>query len=233
MSTLIVVAHPDDEVLGCGGLAAGFARRGDPVRACILSGKVSARRGRPSLKRLAHDIRRAHGMLGLEDAIIGDFPNIAFNAVPQLDLVQFIEEALILARAERVLTHHPADLNSDHHFTSVACQAAVRLSHRGGDVPALRMLLYMEIPSSTDWAFAGGARGFEPTAFFPLGDDLLHQKMDALQAYHRVIREFPHPRSPEILRGLAAYRGGQAGVRYAEAFQVAFQLLEAGKATEL
>jgi hypothetical protein len=37
------------------------------------------------------------------------------------------------------------------------------------------------------------------------------------------MRDFPHPRSEEILKGLAAYRGGQAGLRYAEGFQVVFQ----------
>jgi hypothetical protein len=39
------------------------------------------------------------------------------------------------------------------------------------------------------------------------------------------MRDFPHPRSEEIVRGLAAYRGGQAGIKYAEAFQTVFHTL--------
>jgi len=40
------------------------------------------------------------------------------------------------------------------------------------------------------------------------------------------MRAFPHPRSVEVIRGLAAYRGGQSGMRYAEAFQTAFHALD-------
>lgn len=37
------------------------------------------------------------------------------------------------------------------------------------------------------------------------------------------MRPYPHPRSDEALLGLAAYRGAQAGVKYAEAFECAFR----------
>jgi LmbE family N-acetylglucosaminyl deacetylase len=85
-------------------------------------------------------------------------------------------------------------------------------------------LYFYEILSSTDWAFPTGAAAFQPTAFFPIGDTL-ETKLSALAAYQGVMRDFPHPRSAEVVRGLAALRGGQAGLRYAEAFQVAFHLL--------
>ena len=38
--------------------------------------------------------------------------------------------------------------------------------------------------------------------------------------YRGVMRPYPHPRSAEAIEGLAAYRGGQAGCNYAEAFEV-------------
>ena len=223
---LIVVAHPDDEALGCGATAAALRHADVEVRTCILSGQVSARGLRPSDSELLADTRRAHEALGLEPPIMGDFPNIMFNTVPHINLVQFIEAALMETRADVIFTHHPADLNDDHTQTSRACQAAARLFQRRTDFPPLRALYFMEVLSSTDWSFAAGAGGFVADTFYEIGEEWLKLKLNALAAYRGVMRPFPHPRSEEIVRALAAYRGGQAGVRYAEAFQTAFRSLQ-------
>jgi LmbE family N-acetylglucosaminyl deacetylase len=225
VSVLIVVAHPDDEVLGCGGLAARLVEAGETVTSCILSGSVEARQHRPELERLHANAREAQSILGLTEPILGPFPNIAFNTVPHLEMVQFIERVLRQLGATRIYTHHPGDLNNDHRHTSLACQAAARLFQRDSSVPPLERLAYMEILSSTDWAFPGAGTPFVPTCFIELGDELLSRKLQALAAYDGIMRPFPHPRSAEILRGLAAYRGGQAGLKYAEAFQVVFERL--------
>lgn len=223
LSILIVVAHPDDEVLGCGGLASKLARAGEKVTSCILSGTVEARQHRPELEHLHANVREAQAILGLSDPVLGPFPNIAFNTVPHLELVQFIERVLRQLGVTRIYTHHPGDLNDDHRHASLACQAAARLFQRDASVPPLERLSYMEVLSSTDWAFPGGGAAFSPTSYVELGEDLLTRKLRALAAYQGIMRPFPHPRSEEILRALAAYRGGQAGMKYAEAFQVVFE----------
>lgn len=222
MSVLIVVAHPDDEILGAGGLASVEAEAGRPASALILSGEVTARRHRPEVERLQADAQAACAAVGMTAPQFGPFPNIAFNTVPHLSLVQFIEAALERTGATRLVTHHPGDVNDDHRHTSHACQAAARLFQRRSGIPALRELLYMEVPSSTDWTFPGGGSAFTPTAFVELGERHLERKIDALSRYGGVMRPYPHPRSREGLTALATTRGGQAGMRYAEAFEVAF-----------
>ncbi|HUP92874.1 MAG TPA: PIG-L deacetylase family protein [Solimonas sp.] len=224
-AVLLVVAHPDDEVLGCGGTAARLARQGYTVRSCMLSGNVAARRHNPGQAELAADTLRAQALLGLGEPILGEFPNIRFNTVAHLELVQFIEAAIVQTGATTVFTHHPADLNNDHVHTSLACQAAVRLFQRRADVPALQALYFMEVPSSTDWTFPNGTAGFQPTVFCPVGETL-SDKLAALAAYRGVMRPYPHPRSEEAIRALAVMRGAQAGLEYAEAFQCAFRVLD-------
>ncbi|MBI1295533.1 PIG-L family deacetylase [bacterium] len=225
-SVLIVVSHPDDEVLGVGAAGAALAEQGIPVRSCILSGNVEVRQHRPGLSDLRHDICRAQEILGFGEPVIANFPNISFNSVPHVELVRVIEAAILESGADVIFTHHPNDLNNDHLHTSMACQAAARLYQRRPGVPRLRALYFMEILSSTDWAFRNSGGGFQADTFFPIGDTL-ERKIEALRAYRNVMRDFPHPRSEEVVRGLAAYRGGQAGMHYAEAFQTAFHALGA------
>ena len=224
MSVLIVAAHPDDEVLGCGGTAYQLAAKGIEVRACILSAEVDARSDKPVAEELRSDIESASKILGLVEPILGGFPNIRFNTVPHLEIVQFIEEAIVSNEVDTIFTHHPADLHDDHKHTSNACQAAPRIFQRRPNISPLKSLYFMEVPSSTDWAFPVGDT-FKADSFFEIGDEGIEQKLKALAAYRGIMREFPHPRSIEIVRSLAALRGGQAGMRYAEAFQTAFNAM--------
>jgi LmbE family N-acetylglucosaminyl deacetylase len=218
ISVLIVVAHPDDEVLGCGGTAAIFAAAGRSVRACILSGEVAARAGRPQATELRDDTLRAQEVLGLGRPIVGEFPNIAFNTVPQLELVQFIEAAILETKATTVITHHGRDLNNDHLHVSLACQAAIRLPQRRSGIAPIGDLLFMEVLSSTDWSVPDGRPGFDPDTFMPLTDAIVEKKLTALACYRGVMRPHPHPRSVEAIRALALLRGAQCGVPYAESF---------------
>lgn len=223
MTYLIVVAHPDDEVLGAGATMYKLAKEGHSVNVCILSGQVSARNNRPETGELAADVDSSMNILGVEKVIKGEFPNIEFNTVPHLRLVQFIEKAITETGAEVVFTHHPADLNNDHLHTSLACQAAVRLFQRKADVKPLKELLFMEVPSATEWALNKAMNQFNANTFIEVGEEAVDKKIEALAQYRGVMRDYPHPRSREALKGLAAYLGGQAGMVYAEGFESVFR----------
>lgn len=223
-SNLIVVAHPDDEVLGAGATGARLSAEGEEVTACILVGNAEARTRRPSDEALFQDMTRASALLALREPIVGAFPNIRLNTVPHLELVQFIEAAIGDTAATRIFTHHPNDLNNDHVQVSLACQAAARLFQRRTDIPALEAMYFMEVPSATDWAFPANGHGFSPDTFCEI-EGFLERKIEALSCYRHVIRDYPHPRSEDVLRALATYRGGQAGQNLAEAFQTVYAVI--------
>ncbi len=226
MPILVVVAHPDDEVLGCGATAAALAARGVAVRTLFFSAGAAARNHRPGDSDLRADTLNASRILGMGEPILGDFPNIALNTVRHLDLVQFVERAILETQADFLFTHHPADLNDDHRHVSFACQSAARLFQRRAGVAPLKGLYYMEVLSSTEWSFSGHSQPFQADTFFEVGD-YLDRKLEALRAYRGVMRNFPHPRCEEIVRGQAAFRGGQSAMKYAEAFQTGYRSLDA------
>ena len=223
MQVLVVVAHPDDEVLGAGATIHKLTKQGFKVSVCILSGNVEARDKRPNETELYKDIQESNRILGVCSILYGHFPNIKFNSVPHLDLVQFIEKSIIETKASIIITHHPSDVNNDHLHTSLACQAAIRLFQRRCDIVPIQELMFMEVPSATDWCLNSSVKAFSPNTFFEVGEDGVNQKLRALAQYRGVMRPYPHPRSEEAIKGLSAYRGAQSGCQYAEAFECVFR----------
>jgi len=219
---LIVVAHPDDEILGFGGTGAKLVSNGETVQPIILCGQVDIRGSRTTDQQLLDDITAANNEVGFDMPVLGGFPNLRMNSVDHVEIVKFIEEQIIKFKPTRIFTHFPHDLNDDHVHVSRACQAAVRLFQRRDDIPPIQSFYFMEILSSTDWSFNTANQGYNPTNFVEI-NGYLDKKISALNHYRNVMRDFPHPRSKEVLTGLAAYRGGQSGLMYAESFQLVFE----------
>ncbi|WP_067675599.1 PIG-L deacetylase family protein [Tsuneonella dongtanensis] len=218
---LVVAAHPDDEILGFGATGAKLAARGETIQPVLLCGHVDARTQRPSDAELAADIVDACRTVGFAQPVLGDFPNIRLNTVPHIELVQFLETQIAAFAPDRIFTHHPGDLNDDHRQVAAACFAATRLFQRRSDLARVRSLHCMEIPSATDWSFPTLGPAFEANEYVGI-DDTLDTKLAALACYRKVMRPFPHPRSEEAIRGLAAVRGAECGLGHAEAFQTVF-----------
>ena len=219
MNYLVVVAHPDDEALGCGATIRKLVNQGHKVAVATMANHAAARANISDT--LAADQAEAFKIMGVSKSYAADFPNIKMNTVPHLDLVQFIEKCIEDFGAEAVITHHPSDVNDDHAVTSHAVQAAVRIAQRKEGLPSLKLVLFMEIMSSTEWSFDKDNR-FNPNYFVEIGKEGLDLKLKALYAYKGIMRPYPHPRSDEAITGLAAFRGGQAGCKYAEAFECVF-----------
>ena len=221
MKYLVVVAHPDDEVLGAGATINKLIKEGNEVAIVTMANHAAARAN--ISETLAEDEAEAYRLMGVTKSYAADFPNIKMNTVPHLDLVQFVEECIEDFGAEVIITHHPSDTNNDHVCTSYAVQAACRLFQRKPNVPALKELLYMEVPSSTEWSLDSSSNRFTPNCFVEIGMEGVELKLKALKAYKGVMRPYPHPRSDEAITGLAAFRGAQAGMNYAEAFECVFK----------
>lgn len=220
MKYLLVVAHPDDEVLGVGASMFRWSREGHQIDVAIMCTEAKARAFRPEDKELDEDLNASSDFLGIHRKFEATFPNIEMNTVPHLKLVQFIESAIRESEPDIIITHHPADTNNDHLQTSMACQEAVRLFQRRPEVKRVRELWYMEVPSCTEWKINSAMVSFNPNCYVEVGKEGVDAKVKALSMYRGVMRPYPHPRSAEFIEGLAAYRGGQWGLMYAEAFEV-------------
>jgi LmbE family N-acetylglucosaminyl deacetylase len=219
MNVLAVVAHPDDELLGCGATLRKLANEGHNVYSAVLCSNADARFNRPGLERLHEVAGESAARVGIRDTMNFDFPNIRFNAVPHLEMVQAVESAIERFRPEWVFTHHFGDLNVDHRFCYEATMSAVKLPLRNSrDIPVtlIRKVLLFEVLSSTDWAPPTDP-AFRPNVFFD-ARATMDDKVAALESFEGALKPFPHSRSVQNVRALAQLRGAQVGLEYAEAF---------------
>ena len=219
MNYLVVVAHPDDEVLGAGASMWKWSHDGNEVEVAIMCTEAKARAFRPKDDDLENDTSNAIKAVGVSRLYEATFPNIEMNTVPHLKLVQFIESAIRESEPDVIITHHPADTNNDHMQTSMACQEAVRLFQRRPEVKRVKEFWYMEVPSCTEWNINNAMNQFRPNTYVEVGKEGVEAKLHALSLYRGVMRPYPHPRSSEYITGLAAIRGSQWGCNYAEAFE--------------
>ena len=219
MSILVVVAHPDDEVLGCGGTIAEMARQGAEVNIAILGEGAAARAGAQESQIIAlrATATRVASTLGARNLHIDSLPDNRFDAMPLLDVVKIVEGLIERFRPRTVLTHWEGDLNIDHAITYRAVLTATRPIENC----SVKELYAFEVPSSTEWAFG---HAFSPDTYIDISSTLA-AKILAMQMYESESRACPHPRSPESLRALAQWRGSTVGLRAAEAFQTIRRLL--------
>ncbi len=222
MNYLIVVAHPDDEVLGAGASIYNWSKN-NQVDVCMMCSKAEARALQPAETNLDEDIDTAKHFLGINKVYKGLFPNIEMNRVSHLQIVQFIEKAIVESKPDIIITHHTSDVNNDHMQTSMACQEAVRIFQRRPDVKPVSEIWFMEVSTASEWNINSSLNSFRPNCYVEVGKDGVDKKIQALKIYKGVMRPYPHPRSHEAIEGLAAYRGCQCGLNYAEAFEVGFR----------
>lgn len=223
-SVLVIAAHPDDEVLGCGGTLIKAAAAGAEIHLAFLADGIGARHPDPAHRQAELDQRRAAArtaadILGAASIHFGDLPDNRLDSVPLLDLTQRVEALIARHRPTTLLTHHAGDLNIDHRRTHQAVMTACR-PQPGHPV---RTLLCFEVPSSTEWQPPGSGTPFTPNWFVDIGATL-DGKLAALAAYAAEVRDWPHPRSGAGVEYLARWRGASVGCEAAEAFMLARQL---------
>jgi LmbE family N-acetylglucosaminyl deacetylase len=215
-TVLVVAAHADDEVLGCGGTIARHAEEGDVVHLVFMADGVSSRK-RSSKIDISHRIEAskcAQSILGVAFSQSLDLPDNKMDSIPLLEIVQKLEPILEETQPSIIYTHHHGDLNIDHRLT----HAAVMTACRPAPDSSVREIYGFEVLSSTEWASQQTSQ-FLPHYFVDITRQL-RAKLNALEAYGEEMRVSPHSRSMVHVEVLAHHRGFSIGVGAAEAFEV-------------
>jgi len=215
-SILVIVAHADDEALGCGATIAKHVAEGDVVNLLCLTDGVSAREGSDSEAVVARKEMQnnAQRILGINQIFCSSFPDNQLDCVPLLQVVKFIEQVLNQTRAEVIYTHFHGDLNIDHRVAHDAVMTACR------PLPdsTVREIYGFEVLSSTEWQINPNS-SFVPQKYNDI-EQHYQTKYEALVAYQGEMMPDPHSRSFQHVETLAKHRGMTAGLNMAETFVI-------------
>ena len=226
MRVLIVAAHPDDEVLGCGGTIARLVSQGHEVFVLFISEGVSSRgmfpldnSWNPQIRQREVYALNASTVLGFQIVGFLRYPNLRMTGIPILELAKEIETTISKFTPDTIYTHHFGDMNSDHRITYEAVITACRPKPS----MSVRRIYTFEIPSSTEWGQAAGLPVFSANRYVDISN-FFPQKMEALRCYAEEMRLPPHPRSTDGVEALARLRGFSVCLPFAEAFSVIREL---------
>ena len=215
---LIVAPHNDDEILGCGGVMAKYISEGKNVYVAIVT---NGHLGAPELfskegtEKVRSEAKQAHKFLGVKETIFLDFPAVNLDAMPSYKLSIAISKCIKNFQIDTMYIPHRGDIHKDHRITYEASLVAARPI----DNCTVKRVYAYETLSETEWAAPFGDDVFIPTVFVNI-TNFIDLKLQAFRFFETQIKEFPHSRSPEIIRVLSNYRGATVGCANAEAFML-------------
>jgi len=215
---LVVAAHPDDEVLGCGGTLAKHISLGDYVKIVFLSDGETSRN---KTKKNSINLRKKNAINSLkilgvkkQNIIFNTLPDNALDSVPLIKVVKILENIKISFKPNIIYTHFGNDLNVDHK----AAYNATLVAFRPQPNENVKKIFCFEILSSTDWS-GSNSLSFSPNYFVNI-EKFYNKKIRAIKAYKTEIKKEPHTRSLKNIENLCGYRGMTCGIKYAEAFVI-------------
>lgn len=221
---LIVVAHPDDELLGLGAtMNKLIVEENIQTRVVILGEGITSRSAARDVKKWEAELKlhreniySAQKEIGYHSVGIYDFPDNRFDTVALLDLIKIIEKEKKEFNPSVIFTHHGGDVNIDHQRTFEAVITACRPMEN----ETVDTIITFETPSGTEWRASTDPKNFIPNFFIEVSEQNVEAKIKGMENYEFEKRAFPHPRSPESLAILSKQRGIMVGVKYAEAFNI-------------
>ncbi|MCT8977412.1 PIG-L family deacetylase [Clostridium sp. CX1] len=222
---LVIAAHPDDEILGCGGTIKRLIDEGNEAYSLILSDGTTSRHGNltevvlEEIKNRLKQSQAAAKIIGYKELFFCQFVDNSFDKDTLLDIVKAIEKYIVLLKPSIIFTHHYGDLNIDHQRTFQAVQTASRPMV---NCP-VKELYCFETFSATEWSFIDKDK-FVPNYFVNI-ETTLKDKLQAIKCYKSELRQFPHPRSIEGLETAARRWGTVIGCNYAEAFELVRKII--------
>ena len=219
---MIVVAHPDDELLGLGATFHKLINEFSITTHVVILGEgITSRSNKRDLDKWEYElnvhrenIKNAQLSIGYHGISTYDFPDNRFDTIALLDLIKVIEKEKQLFKPEVIFTHHGGDLNIDHQRTF----ESVITSCRPMQDEIVKTIITFETPSGTEWRSPTDPRHFLPNLFISLSEENIDAKIKGMESYEFERREYPHPRSPEALKIQAKRWGVVIGTNFAEAF---------------
>jgi len=219
MKIVVLAAHPDDEVLGCGGTIYKHYLNNDEITVVIVTDGYMKDYNDEEFRNLKREhAKKSCDLLGVNKVLFLGYKGAKLDLVSNSEINGHISKIISEEKPDIVYTHHWGDLNRDHlvvfEATIVACRP-----HRHNEKHIKEVLCY-EVLSSSEWSGKIGEDFFTPTYYNVLTKKIIDKKIEAFENYETEQCVYPHPRSIESVKNLTQHRGFNINKEYAEAFAI-------------
>lgn len=221
MNILIIAPHPDDEVLGCGGMISRFSGEGHKVFVLIATRGSERLYDQVKVESVRKEATEAHEIIGVHQTFFLDFPAPELDTVPLADISRAFAKLMDEHKIDTLFLPHRGDIHNDHKVVFNAGLVAARPVSNC----RVKAIYCYETLSETEWAAPFGDDAFIPDYFINI-EHSFDKKLKAMSCFKSQLKEFPNPRSLANLEALAKYRGATVGFKLAEAFMVIRQKVE-------
>ena len=216
---LVIAPHPDDEILGAGGMIIKNIKEGNEVYICVVTIGTAPLFDPELGKKNNQDCADCHKVIGIKKTYFLDLPSTMLETIPRYELTGKILNVVREIQPDEVYIPHYGDMQKDHQMVADAAMVAVRPKY----FPQVKRVYAYETLSETGWNAPSVANEFIPNVWMDI-TDVLEEKIEALKYFTLQISDFPDPRSEDAVRALAMYRGSQMFYKAAEAFQLIREL---------
>jgi LmbE family N-acetylglucosaminyl deacetylase len=210
MKILIISAHPDDEILGCGATILKHVENGDEVSVCIVTTSTHPRWSDEYRERKLIEAKNVDRILGIKNRFYCNLRTTELSITPGAELNKSLTEVIQEVDPDTVYTHFYGDINSDHVEIFNSAMVCTR------PISKKVSFLSFETLSSTEW----GTAHFSPNFYVSVSEDQVKKKIEAFLCYESEVKDSPHPRSPEGIMNLAKKRGNDICESFAESFVI-------------
>mgnify|MGYP001164962550 FL=1 len=213
---LIISPHPDDEIIGCGGLIAKCKELDTEIKVIYVCTGESRQLGSGSTNSESriNEINEVSGYGNFKYQII--FENkyfVELDSIPQKKIVDPIEDIIEEFKPNIILVPFGESYNQDHRATFTACMTALRPTPKNLRHFTETVLVYEE---PYVWSIKDM---FQPNIYLNI-EGFEDEKVKLMTLYKSQDRQFPFARSGENLKARMKIRGSEVGLKSAEAYNM-------------
>lgn len=212
---LVIAPHPDDEILGCGGMILRSIHAGDTVSVCVITVGKDDMFPKELIKKGRDEQKKCHEYMGIAKTCYLDFPAARLDSVEKHQLNAAIGTIIHEIKPDVLYIPHYGDMHTDHRIVADAAMVCARPI---GD-HVIKEIYSYETLSETEWNYPEQQITFIPNVYVDI-TDCLEEKLEAMRFFQSQLRPFPHPRSLKALESLALHRGSQVSTVAAECFRL-------------
>ncbi len=217
MRVLVIAPHNDDEILGCGGTMAKYAKKGDEVIVCeVTAGDLDD----PIVQLQKSEAKMSHDLLCVAETVFMDLPVVGLKELTTRELNAQFLKLIQEIKPDVVFMPHKGDMHIDHRMVIEAAMVAMRPV----SCPNLKAIYAYETLSETEWNIPCADNAFIPTVYSDITNEI-DLKINAMKCHGSQLCDYPHPRSLEAIKALAMHRGSTLCMAYAEAFMIIREVL--------